>query len=261
MTAKKTTTKKRQIKPVSKPKNTNKRTWSIVAIVAVLALLGGFFFYWLITGGGMIEQTKMSTYLNDKYGKEFTVSNIRKEGSGLGVRGEIVGDARPVDDKSLVFEVSSQSDGYRDQYVAAVWQKVENTKLQALADKQPIASKAYSKIYINGPPESEIKGTAIPELNTLSETYRAYTTYDIRVKPSELYDAQKKSEYIAMFKVFVQYFASLGKFSSSSGASMSIPTDSKYVYNAGVTISNYQDFLNDENPTFDKYFKYVIIGE
>lgn len=59
------------------------------------------------------ERKKMEGYLEEKYGQEFVVNNVRVTGGGLGVKGSIRGDAYPMKDPSLKFEIRKPQD-YKD---------------------------------------------------------------------------------------------------------------------------------------------------
>lgn len=76
-----------------------------VLIIGVgLAVIGVALFFSM--GDSMAsERMRMEEYLNDKYGQEFVVKNVRVTGAGLGVKGAWRGDAYPKSDPSLGFEI------------------------------------------------------------------------------------------------------------------------------------------------------------
>lgn len=63
----------------------------------------------------------MASYLQHKYGEEFIVGPMRREGSGLGVEGSLVAKAHPKNNSSLEFDVSMNSYGKSDKYPNALW--------------------------------------------------------------------------------------------------------------------------------------------
>lgn len=234
-----------------------------IVLVAVGILLGGGLITSIAFSGiknALSEQKRMESYLEEKYEKKFAVKNIHKEGSGLGVRGEVVGNAISSSD-GLTFEVSSQSDGYHDQYAAAVWQQKEDDVIKSIVNRQGIAVKAQSRIYIyDNDVGDSIKGS-IPNLDQLRPELKLGITYSIKIKASERYDERRNSEYLKTFRSFVGRLVDIGHF-GSKGANFSIPIDdTNNMYNAGVTELNYRDFLNDTDPVFDRYFKYVSIED
>lgn len=102
----------------NKPKD--KKTIKIFTITTLIVICAALVF--IFSGGlNMVEQKRMESYLKDRYREDFKVINIRTEGSGLGVRGEIKADANPKNNPSVKFTVSSKSDGYDDTYPTVLW--------------------------------------------------------------------------------------------------------------------------------------------
>lgn len=74
-------------------------------------------------------QSSMKEYLQNKYGKEFTVGKPQRKASGLGVEGYLESVAYQNDDKSLKFLVRKSSSYIGDGYVGAVWTKNEKERI------------------------------------------------------------------------------------------------------------------------------------
>lgn len=80
------------------------------------------------------ERQKMAQYLRGKYGQEFMVEAVRREGAGLGVAGQLTANAGPATDKGLLFEVGRFSTGqFYDTYMRALWSR------EALKEASPLA--------------------------------------------------------------------------------------------------------------------------
>lgn len=86
-----------------------KRVFAVSAIitVAVLIVISAALF---LSGGGMgVSQTaRFTKYLNEKYGQEFVVEDVRVEGAGLGVKGAWVAEAskdNPLTEKITYFSL------------------------------------------------------------------------------------------------------------------------------------------------------------
>lgn len=88
---------------------------------------------------GVMKQAKMNKYLKDKYGKEFILKNLRKEGSGLGVEGDLTADAYEEANQSRKFRVWEDPPGvYHDTYLNVVWNAYEEPKLRAYLNNSSI---------------------------------------------------------------------------------------------------------------------------
>lgn len=75
---------------------------------------------WFMFGENRFNELKMAEYLNSKYKEDFVVDNIRREGSGLGVAGQLTADAHSKN--GLTFEVGLYSDGSMyDTYMESLW--------------------------------------------------------------------------------------------------------------------------------------------
>lgn len=112
-------------KTPAKSRKGNKALW-IGALLALLIVIVASFAFYLTIGWKMAEERKMTDYLQDRYGKEFVVNNIRITGSGIGVEGSIRGDAYPKSDPTLKFELrkSQASNDYDyDSYLSVLWSR------------------------------------------------------------------------------------------------------------------------------------------
>ena len=98
MPAKRATPKTKQVSSAPPLKSNRNLVIGISGAVVAVLILVGLFFYWVIIGANMSTQANMTKYLEDKYGKEFKVENVRREGYALGVEGSLVGDATSKDD-------------------------------------------------------------------------------------------------------------------------------------------------------------------
>ena len=78
-------------------------------------------FYVISTIRASSASTEMKTYLERKYHEKFSVSDVHKEGSGVGVSGQTVCRGSPVDNSSIVFRVSDTDGRKTDNYIGALW--------------------------------------------------------------------------------------------------------------------------------------------
>ena len=74
-------------------------------------------------------QSSMEEYLQNKYGKEFTVEKPQRKASGFGVEGYLESIAYQNNDNSLKFLVRKSSSYIGDGYVGAVWTKSERERI------------------------------------------------------------------------------------------------------------------------------------
>ena len=75
-------------------------------------------------------QSDMKEYLQNKYGKEFTVEKPQRKASGFGVEGYFESLASPLHDSGLSFSVIYTKRSITDNYPGAVWSKSETSRLQ-----------------------------------------------------------------------------------------------------------------------------------
>ncbi len=123
----------RSVKRVAK--NKKYRLVVCIGVVIVIFLFAAF----AATVSGVVKQARMSKYLKDKYGKEFILKNLRKEGSGLGVEGDLTADAYEKADQSKKFSVWEDPPGvYHDTYLNVIWNAYEEPKLRAYLNNSSI---------------------------------------------------------------------------------------------------------------------------
>lgn len=84
---------------------------------------------WFMFGENSFNELKMVEYLNSKYKEDFVVDNVRREGSGLGVAGQLTADARSKN--GLTFEVGLYSDGgMYDTYMESLWTREASSEVE-----------------------------------------------------------------------------------------------------------------------------------
>ncbi len=105
----------------------------ILLAAAIPILIVGVIGWWLFGGGRHASyQSKIESYLEDKYSQEFKVGKITVSGGSLGSPGLRVGTAHPISDKSLQFQAGVDPDTgvFFDGYSRAVWVREETPKLE-----------------------------------------------------------------------------------------------------------------------------------
>jgi hypothetical protein len=81
-------------------------------------------------------ESKMASYLENKYLEKFQVTGAKLEGAGLGERGTWIATAHPVNDTQLTFEIDGDGkQTYYDTYVGSIWSKQQTAILQPQATK------------------------------------------------------------------------------------------------------------------------------
>lgn len=121
------TTKKLNVQSKKVEKISKKGIYISIAVALLLLLVG---VWWFIGKGSMLlVQSQMQSYLTHKYGQDFTVENVRLEGAGIGVRGELDADAYPKNDPSLKFTIGRLEGGLapktysRDTFLQELWSR------------------------------------------------------------------------------------------------------------------------------------------
>lgn len=250
MPAKKTTTRKKQTKPVANVKSTNKKTWRIV-LVAALILLVGFVFYWTVGGGNkMSAQAKMATYLENKYGKEFVVENYRVEGSGIGVEGDPTADAYPKTEPDLKFLIWDRgkfhlgNHAYSDGYVAALWQNEEKERL-ANALQQTLGYLPEFSVEIHlidaSPASRQINKDNMLSFAEGVAKYNEDISYTLRVKSNQSQSFLDKTAFANQYLQIAKLVKNNGK-DPILDYSITLPNGHQY----GLTLAS-PDFVNVTN--------------
>jgi hypothetical protein len=150
--------------------NTSKKLLAVSVIVAsTVAVLG---FVWLTFGGGgnVLEELRMTHYLENKYKQDFVLNNIQYQSFGIGSKGSYNAQAHPKSNASLVFSVESTDNTYSDSYVRALWSR----------EAKPEAEKAVKNIFGNT--------TALTDINVwpLAKNGREDTTSSNYINPPTL---------------------------------------------------------------------------
>lgn len=133
------------------------------------------------------EEIRFAEYLNDKYGKEFTVKDVKVRSAGLGVPGQLAGRATPANDNSLVFEVGkSRSEGgkYFDGYTGAVWAREERPRVEAFLKTIYGENVPQFNLITHIPTAAApdpIRGN-VPSIDEAMEKYRDNFFYSLMVK-------------------------------------------------------------------------------
>ncbi len=153
--------------------------------------------WWFLAGGSSLAQRiATESYLKDKYGKDFVVSNYRVEGSGIGIEGDPTADAYPKEDRTLKFEVIDRGrfkegqHAYSDDYPGAVWSREENENIK------PKLKEIFGYL-----PEYELNISTLHDLDgqisgefgsfmQASQKYGEKITYVLRVKANKPFDEE-----------------------------------------------------------------------
>lgn len=125
----------------------------------------------IVVGPNLVNQERMNQYLRDKYGREFMLKNLRTEGGGLGVEGDLTADAYERDDKkSKKFSVWEEPPGvYHDTYLNVTWNTYETYGLKTYLDNNNIRTeKQYIDIGLDNSLGDKLKG--VPTLKSVIET-------------------------------------------------------------------------------------------
>jgi len=228
-------------------KNTHKSKIITITIVGVALICVALFF---IIGGIMgNDKVDIEQYLEQKYGTEFTVEDLRSSAVGLGMPGQRVGVAHPVSDPSLRFEAGKDrnANSFFDNYVGAVWAKQE----------RPLVAEYLSSIYgaLGSPdfvltvqqdrntPESEIvKGANIPDVEFAKTSLKnnLYYSIEINATADQKLTAEEIDDHNNKLKQIIDFVLSKGV--SSPGVRYAINVEGQDV---GYLCSPSKDELNN----------------
>lgn len=105
-----------------------------LAVTLSLFLIMCGVYWWFFSGGMTLTEAKgMETYLQNRYGKPFTIKNVHIENKYFGDAMRIVGEATPHDDSEITVRVvQSENKAYDDEYLKAYWTKSEKSKIDTL---------------------------------------------------------------------------------------------------------------------------------
>lgn len=158
-------------------------------ILAVAILTIGFMFALYNSGGFTLgQQTKFEKYLNEKYGQEFVVENVRVTGAGLGIQGSWRGDAYPKSNPSLKFEISrSQTTGdiNFDSFLQTLWTKQASSNVEDFLSEHLPENDGYYLLVMAGSTSSDfyrsVQGET-PSLTEMLEKNRNKLSYNLSVR-------------------------------------------------------------------------------
>lgn len=130
----------------------------------------------------------MTSYLDKKYGQDFAVQNVRLEGAGFGVEGEIDADAYPKSDPSLKFIIGKPGGDWwknvysRDTFLEALWSKQADATVNAFLKKE--LPNADGHIVIVQPTrklQDDINGYT-PSFSEVQQKYAREFSYSLSVR-------------------------------------------------------------------------------
>lgn len=217
MPVKKSTAKTKRTQAASKASNKN-RGIGIAVVVAGL-LLGGFFFYWALTGTGdnMGEKAKIASYLQGRYSRNFTVDEIKTVRPGFGVSSYIKAKVYPTNDPSLTFEVTKHTTGkaetFSDDFLSAYWEKSELPVITRRLENT-LTSEDRVKLsigYTYGADENKFSGVtkyedlSSPQLKEISYSVILYKELD-----SSITNEQNRQKTIELVSQTVEYLQTSG---------------------------------------------------
>lgn len=158
--------------------NKKRRKWTyiIVAICFITLLIFAYSHIGIYT-----EKMKMEHYLNERYGKNFKVSNVRRVGSGIGVEGVIFADAELKDGSVEKFMIRRWGKtGYLDEYPNTVYNDRERLELDKIIRGLSVKPSRYL-VDININPEIYDKVRDMPKLIDLLKDYGKEVDYGVKV--------------------------------------------------------------------------------
>ena len=86
----------------------------------------------------------MEHYLKERYGKDFKVSNVRKVGYGIGVKGTILADAELKDGGTEKFMIRRWGEtGYLDEYPSTIYNNRERPELDKFIRELSVKPSRY----------------------------------------------------------------------------------------------------------------------
>lgn len=248
-----------------------KRTLAVgvVIIGALLVLVSAALFF--IGGGAGVGQSKHFTkYLNDKYGQEFVVENIRTTGAGIGSRGSWRGDAYPKSNPSLRFEIRMPQGTDKVDYetfLQVLWSRQGEGEVKKFLEKELPDSEGYlltiqpgKKLY------DSIQGQT-PNLDSVLASNSGLVAYSLSVRnrtnlspnePSdtELENALKVVNFVKSKKTLPASYAYYNYRDKSFNKK---DKDGKQKYQYGIHLE--REELDDINSAIDLKKFFVVLGQ
>lgn len=136
----------------------------------------------------MGQGARFTKYLNEKYGQEFMVENVRVEGVGLGVEGSWRADAYPKSNSSLKFEIGrdqTTGDINFDSFLQTLWTEQGSKEVEAFLTEQLPENDGYHLRIMAGPTTGQfyqsVQGTT-PSLTDMLEKHRGQLSYNLIVR-------------------------------------------------------------------------------
>jgi hypothetical protein len=188
---------------ISKKCNSEKKRKKIY-LIAILCLAILSIFAYSHTGVDT-EKIKMEHYLKERYGKDFKVSNVRKVGYGIGVKGTILADAELKDGGTEKFMIRRWGEtGYLDEYPSTIYNNRERPELDKFIRELSVKPSRYS-VDININPEIYNEVRDVPKLVNLLKDYAKEVDYGVKVivqgdspTNNNINDVKKLASYTAL---------------------------------------------------------------
>lgn len=185
-------------------------------------------------------QEAMQSHLQDKYKRDFVVTNIRTEGAGFGVEGDVTADAASTGNDPLKFKIWEDPPGrYHDTYLDTLWSKQESQDFNKFISEQDIRP-ARQHITITAQSRLADTLTGIPTLQDTLQTHSKDITYGaVVVRQGEQVTEQDKNN----LRKIIEYAKSHNPANYAA----------RYVINSGTQDSRYlcQYYGGDANGARD----------
>lgn len=176
-------------------KASNKRIWAILSIIFAGVVLIGVALFFIVGGVMRGDKAEFEQYLENKYNQKFTVENIQSSAVGLGMPGQRIGAAYPVDDPSLRFKVGKDrnANSYFDDYVGILWAKQEEPMVQSFLssiypDSQVPQFDLILRQESSTPTEDIVSGSSIPTIGDALASLNSNFFYSLHIKATSDHD-------------------------------------------------------------------------
>lgn len=203
---------------VQKPNNipsSKGRIWYKAVLIATGIILIGIVPFLLFWNGAMNDGAGMEKYLEDKYGQEFKVTNLKDRAVAPGDPGQRVGIGHPIDDSDLTFEVgkSLTTGTYFDDYSEAVWVKGERPRvalsLQTINNPKISNFEVIAHIVTDAAPDP-IRGK-VPDINEAIQQYKNDFFYSLSITSSvDVMNDANKSDIRTLFTKLAMHVENKG---------------------------------------------------
>lgn len=254
-------TKKISKKGTRNRKTNNKKILAAIGLivaatiaVCVVTLMGGK----LLDG---FERQRMAQYLKEHYKEEFTVTNLRKEGTGIGVEGDTVADACPVANKDLCFTVGLDRE-YYDTYPSTLWSlqaksEIVNLRRDSLhkLEEKNVKVGTGMRLMPNSAVSYRTDAGELPKFSDAVRRYGGKMFYSIAI-----YDELDYGQQYTLPEVWADIYSLVDYLKTMNIAETSVtyvlgPQNSAKRYEARVTN---EDFLQIKNADdIERYFRVI----